>query len=69
MRRSEDYELDSCAACGGEVHVSRDRTYALDAERVLCFACAVQRGGSYDEQHDLWRETPDVADLGSTGAR
>lgn len=63
MRRSEASEYEFCADCGAEVHVSRDRTYALDAARVLCFACAVKRGGAYDEQHDLWVESPDLADL------
>ncbi|HEY8122323.1 MAG TPA: DUF4136 domain-containing protein [Myxococcota bacterium] len=70
MHRSEARELELCTACGAEVHAARDRTYALDAERVLCFACAVRRGGAYDEQHDLWRAAPDLTDLApDDGAR
>ena len=63
MDISEARELELCRECGAEVHASRDRTYALDAERVLCFACAVKRGGAYDERHDLWTAAPDLAGL------
>lgn len=63
MHRSEELELESCAECGAEVHTARGRSYALDAERVLCFACALRRGGSYDDRHDTWTEAPDLAGL------
>ena len=63
MHRSEATELDFCAECGAELHVSRDRAYALDAERLLCFACATRRGGSYDEERDLWVEAPSLGGL------
>jgi hypothetical protein len=63
MHRSEARELTSCAGCGAEIHASADRTYAVDAERSLCFACAVQRGGSFDALHDLWTEVPDLSGL------
>jgi len=67
MHRSDESELDSCTECGAEVHASRDRSYALDAERALCFACAVRRGGVYDEHRDLWVDAPDLADLPTDG--
>jgi hypothetical protein len=63
MHRSEANELERCAECGAELSVPRDRGYALDADRALCFACAVKRGGAYDEQRDLWVEAPDLAGL------
>lgn len=63
MHRSEESEFERCADCGAEVHAARDRGYALDPENVLCFACATRRGGSYDEQRDLWVEPPDVGDI------
>jgi hypothetical protein len=69
MHRSEAREFESCTECGAEVHVARDRTYALDADHVLCFACAVKRGGAYDERRDLWIEVPNVADLGTDNGR
>jgi hypothetical protein len=63
MHRTEQREFETCADCGAEVHAARDRGYALDAERVLCFACATRRGGTYDEWRDLWIEPPDVGGL------
>ncbi len=63
MHASEAHQFEFCASCGAEVQIARDRGYALDAERVLCFPCAVQRGGSYDEHRDLWVEAPDLANL------
>ncbi len=69
MRRSEDRELTACSECGADVHVARDRAYALDVDRVLCFACATRRGGSYDERRDLWVEPPDLGGLASDPPR
>jgi hypothetical protein len=69
MHRSEQRELEFCSECGAEVHVSRDRAYAVDADRVLCFACATKRGGAYDEHRDLWVEAPDLAGLGEEAPR
>lgn len=63
MHRSEASELDTCADCGAEVHVARDRTFAAPGDRVLCFACAERRGGSYDELHDVWTQAPDLSGL------
>ena len=63
MRRTEVEEFESCSECGSDVHASRDRTYAIDAERMLCFACALRRGGSYDEGHDFWKQAPDLEGL------
>jgi len=65
MHRTEERDLDICSECGAELHVARDRGYALDAEHVLCFACATKRGGAYDEEHDLWVATPDLTGLAS----
>jgi hypothetical protein len=69
MHRSEERELGFCADCGAEVHESRDRAYALDAHRLLCFACATRRGGAYDEQHDLWVDVPDLGGLAAEPPR
>jgi hypothetical protein len=69
MHRTEERELDFCSDCGAEVHVARDRAYALDSERMLCFDCATRRGGAYDEAHDLWVEKPDLAGIASEPPR
>ncbi len=63
MQRTDADEFEFCSECGSDVHAARDRTYAIDAERMLCFSCALRRGGSYDERHDLWNHAPDLAGL------
>ncbi|HEU4430568.1 MAG TPA: hypothetical protein VFT98_17535 [Myxococcota bacterium] len=68
MHRTEAREFESCSDCGAEIHVARDRSYAFGAESVLCFACAVRRGGSYDEERDVWRQAPELGDLATTVA-
>jgi hypothetical protein len=30
---------------------------------VLCFACALRRGGNLDARHDRWLRAPEVGDL------
>jgi hypothetical protein len=63
MHRSESRELANCLICGAEIAPGRDRTFALTAERFLCFRCAVHRGGSWDEQRDHWTTEPETGDL------
>lgn len=62
MHRSETRELSDCADCGAETLPARDRAYA-SGEIVLCWACALRRGGSYDEEQDRWVVPPATADL------
>ena len=64
MHRSEADELESCSDCGVEVQVARDRAYAFGGG-ALCYACAMRRGGIYDELHDVWTSAPDVAGFAS----
>ncbi len=63
MHRSETLELASCAVCGAEIAPARDRAYAAGTDAFLCFACATQRGGTWDEAHDRWLEAPDTSGL------
>ena len=56
----EEEQSTLCADCGQEVWLERERGYLLADERTLCFACAVARGGVYDEQHDHWVQSPDL---------
>jgi len=62
MHRSEQAQLIPCAACGVEVS-QQDRAYPFGDDELLCFACATERNGVYDEAHDRWATEPDVADL------
>ncbi len=58
----EDQEEVPCVACGNPV-CGMDRGFAFGTEGVLCWKCAVARGGEYDAAEDNWTTTPDVAGL------
>lgn len=63
MHRSETSELTTCADCGAEMTPGRERAYSFGEGSALCWACAVRRGGTYDEEHDRWVEPPAAGDL------
>ena len=64
MHRSEASALLTCSDCGVEVRAGADRLFAFGARGILCFDCALRRGGRYDETHDLWSAEPRIDDLG-----
>ena len=57
----EELELCQCAECGADVDVHADRYFVFSDEGVLCFECAISRGGQYDEDNDVWLVPPDVS--------
>ncbi|MCZ7681839.1 MAG: hypothetical protein M5U28_24820 [Sandaracinaceae bacterium] len=61
MHRSEAVEYEVCASCGAEVR-SAERAFAFE-ESVLCYECAVKRGGAYDETQDRWTCAPSLEGL------
>ncbi len=63
MHRSEEGDLSSCADCGAPIDPARARGYAFGASGVLCFDCAVRRGGVYDGARDDWTTEPSVEGL------
>ena len=63
MHRSETLALLPCAECGVETAAALERGFSIDAETVICFDCAVQRGGRWDEERALWSREPDVVGL------
>ena len=63
MHRSEAQDLIDCSSCGAEVSLGADRVFVLSEDTALCFACAVKRGGLYDEAHDTWKRAPDLKGL------
>ena len=67
MHRAERETITICAACGGPVSDGIDRGYAFEADAVVCWQCAVGRGGRYDAGEDRWIEPPEVEDLRSEG--
>ncbi|MBW2289256.1 MAG: hypothetical protein JRG80_18875 [Deltaproteobacteria bacterium] len=42
----------------------RSREFEFGESLVLCFDCAVRRGGRYDEALDRWSEAPAIGDFG-----
>ena len=63
MHRSELERMETCAACGRTVTEGVDRGYDFGTRGVLCWECAMERGGAYDESGDRWTQAPRVADL------
>lgn len=63
MHRSDEQNLVECAACGVQVDINLGRSFTLGSSSALCFECAIERGGSFDEQTDRWTETPRVSDV------
>ena len=63
MHRSETYDLVTCLDCGQEISLGADRVFLVTEESALCCACALNRGGSYDEAHDTWSKAPDLSGL------
>lgn len=63
MHREEYEGQSACADCGAVISIATDRGFSFGAQGVLCWECAIRRGGSYDANEDRWTEPPDVADL------
>lgn len=63
MHRSENESLASCAVCGAAVAPGTDRAFVGAGGRVLCFDCALARGGAWDDDRDRWSEVPSLAGL------
>jgi len=63
-----DTDLDQlcCIECGSEIDADQavaQRTFALTDELVLCHACALRRGGVYDDAEDKWKLAPRLEDV------
>jgi hypothetical protein len=58
----EEQNGGACADCGAPMEGS-ERSYAFGEQSVLCWACAVRRGGRHDAQEDTWITAPAVDDL------
>lgn len=54
---------ETCSQCGGSIGLEFERAFAFDPEHLLCWGCAVERGGQYDTDLDSWVVAPDIADL------
>jgi len=67
MHREEAERLSLCADCGAEIDAGVERAYAFGTAGVLCWECAVRRGGAYDGQREAWTRLPQVDDLQGEG--
>jgi hypothetical protein len=67
MHHDEADEVLNCMDCDAEVTPGADRDFEFGGGGVLCWACAVDRGGTYDEDLCRWVEAPDVTDLEALG--
>lgn len=63
MHRSETYDLVRCVQCGAEVSISANRAFVIGQDNALCFACSIDHGGQYDEEHDDWVQPPNLLGL------
>ncbi len=63
----EAFEL-RCEHCGEEIQdVALERGYMFSEDKALCYACALARGGAYDELRDTWVRPPDMSGLSLDG--
>jgi hypothetical protein len=63
MHREEYDEVVRCAGCGAEVQGSRDRCFAFGEDSLLCWDCAIARGGEYEPEIETWVRPPDMTGL------
>jgi hypothetical protein len=62
MHREEWEEEQPCADCGTTVFRSSDLNYPFD-DQILCWQCAVRRGGKYDAIYERWTLCPELSEL------
>lgn len=61
--RDEETESSACADCGALVDLAGARTFAFGEQSLLCWSCAIRRGGRYDAGREEWTTEPRVTDL------
>ena len=66
VHRSEAEMLIPCADCGAETTPALERGFGIASDLVLCFDCARQRGGRWDEELARWSIEPDLMGLRPT---
>lgn len=60
MDELEQAEMSVCVVCGAELSIERERGYALGGGTALCFSCAEDRGGVYDDERERWVTPPEI---------
>jgi len=62
MHRSEMEAMVPCAGCGTAIP-DDSRSFAFGETQLLCWECAIRRGGSFDAKEDRWITEPHTEDL------
>lgn len=62
MHADEAAGLAECAECDAPVAVASNRVF-VSGEWLLCFACALRRGGVFSEDEEQWVSPPDITGL------
>jgi hypothetical protein len=65
-----DFDQLSCIDCGTPIDADQavaERTFAITDEVALCHACALRRGGVYDDSEDKWKVAPRLEELRAIG--
>lgn len=60
----------NCIDCGTPIDADQavaERTFAITGEVVLCHACALRRGGVYDDADDKWKIAPRLEQVPAIG--
>ncbi len=63
MTPADETETSVCAQCGEELWPELERAFTFGDDQVLCFECAIARGGIYNERKDRWMKPPNVTGL------
>lgn len=63
MHRSESNQLIPCAVCGTPVDSAVAPGYGFGTRSVVCWDCAMARGGTYDSGQEKWVTAPRIDDL------
>jgi hypothetical protein len=54
---------EECASCRARIWIVMQPSFAIEGDRLLCWGCAIERGGVYDINEGWWVTAPDTADL------
>lgn len=63
MEREEWESAGACAQCGASVARDSERGFEFGVGNLLCWGCAIERGGQYDAELERWSVSPNVAGL------
>ena len=63
MGRYESDEFLVCRDCDSEIAPGLERGFTAVTGAVLCCDCASQRGGSWDDEREIWAVPPDLIGL------